>query len=401
MNKRSFSAIVILCAAAICFAKEKRVALVIGNGSYDKSPVSTAQKDAADVTALLKENDFKVGMVCDASHADFVDAIKSFGTEIADATVGLFYYAGQAVQVGGKNYLIPVHTEIKSEDDIVFLGVPLNDVLTVIEQSGCAYSMLFIDAGYKNQWQVFDQSGVTGLAFTATAHDKESIIMFSANINETIVAWNGDNSLFASKFISEFKKLGTDVRVMCGNISALVKQASDGTQIPWTNSSITSEFVLMPQTDVSGQTDVAFDATSVHLAREQQVQLPIILNLIPNFGFGSKFQNDEAGAILGRFLGSISLIGVVMCVMPENIFNVVDNLCGDDTEKATAINATIIISTILFCAGDVAWGIIRPLKFRDNYNKAHGIPVAGKKVSVSIRPVFGNHRYGAIAMLTF
>ena len=44
-------------------------------------------------------------------------------------TVALFYYAGHGMQVRGKNYLIPIDAEIKSESSVRVESVDVDGVL--------------------------------------------------------------------------------------------------------------------------------------------------------------------------------------------------------------------------------------------------------------------------------
>lgn len=248
----------ILVSLLFCFfvttaltAQESRVALVIGNGSYASSPVASAKNDASSVAAVLQAMGFAVNTVTDSDQRGMISAIKEFGMQMGNADVGLFYYSGYAIQTGGKNYLIPVDTDILSEDDIVYLGIPLSDILDKMEHSGCKYTMLFLDACGANPWQQLLQGGEHGLAYTEVSNDKESIIMFSSALNKNSLPWNDTNSLFTSKFIEEFNSPGADIRVACGKITASVKKASGGNQIPWTNSSITSEFIISPKQEAA------------------------------------------------------------------------------------------------------------------------------------------------------
>ena len=91
----------------------KRTALVIGNSTYQTSPLTNPANDATDMAAALRELDFEVISGVNQSRADIVRLIRQFGERLkARGGVGLFYYAGHGVQVSGRNYLIPTDAAI-------------------------------------------------------------------------------------------------------------------------------------------------------------------------------------------------------------------------------------------------------------------------------------------------
>jgi len=96
---------------------ERKVALVVGNSQY-KNPaltLSNPKNDAEDVAAALRSLDFEVVSAQDASKRDFDLAMMKFARLASGADAVLLYYAGHALQYQGRNYLMPVDSEV--EDD--------------------------------------------------------------------------------------------------------------------------------------------------------------------------------------------------------------------------------------------------------------------------------------------
>src|SRR5262245_19981843 len=91
---------------------EKRVALVIGNATYQHlSRLDNPLNDAHLMAETLRSLGFTLvgnGPQLNLDEASFRRAVQSFGTALQGADVGLFYYAGHGVQVRGGNYLVPV-----------------------------------------------------------------------------------------------------------------------------------------------------------------------------------------------------------------------------------------------------------------------------------------------------
>ena len=103
-------------------AAETRIALIIGNSAYERADMrlQNPANDAAAMARSLKAAGFDTVVKLNAKRKDFYHAIDEFGAKIGrdPHAVGLFYYAGHAVQANGVNYLIPVDAEIEAESDL-------------------------------------------------------------------------------------------------------------------------------------------------------------------------------------------------------------------------------------------------------------------------------------------
>src|SRR5205807_1041440 len=91
-------------------SSERRVALVIGNSAYRHvARLDNPANDAEDMAAVLGQLGFE--LIDGHAHTDQnVEEMKrlilKFGEKLKqDGGVGLFYYAGHGLQVGGRNYL--------------------------------------------------------------------------------------------------------------------------------------------------------------------------------------------------------------------------------------------------------------------------------------------------------
>ncbi len=87
----------------ICFFSfaDTRTALIIGNSSYESSPLINPQNDARDMAESLGGLGFNVTLKIDCSMDEIISAIRDFGDALLGGGVGLFYYSGHAVQVNG------------------------------------------------------------------------------------------------------------------------------------------------------------------------------------------------------------------------------------------------------------------------------------------------------------
>src|SRR5262245_37480625 len=93
----------------------RRLALVIGNGTYTSGRLPNAVIDARSMAETLRALGFEVLAYENIGYREMRRAMAEFGERLSADTVGLFYYAGHGLQVNGKNYLVPVDADIKSE----------------------------------------------------------------------------------------------------------------------------------------------------------------------------------------------------------------------------------------------------------------------------------------------
>src|SRR5262245_12634330 len=145
-------------------AKNKRLALVIGNGSYKTSPLSNPVNDARDVAQSLRELGFDVVYKENATRADMKSSIQGFGDDIIKGDVALFYYAGHGAQVKGENYLIPVDASINKEQEIEYESVNAGFLLAQMASAQNKLNIVILDACRNNPFARSFRSQASGLA---------------------------------------------------------------------------------------------------------------------------------------------------------------------------------------------------------------------------------------------
>jgi uncharacterized caspase-like protein len=103
---------------AASFAAD-RVALVIGNGAYQKVPaLPNPPRDATDIGRALERLNFKVTQVTNANASEMRKAIVEFGRASEGSEMAVIFYAGHGMEMGGENWLIPIDAELRSDTDV-------------------------------------------------------------------------------------------------------------------------------------------------------------------------------------------------------------------------------------------------------------------------------------------
>ncbi len=117
--------------AAQAWAQE-RVALVVGNGLYRKiTPLPNPKNDAADITASLTRLGFTVKYLEDLDFDQFRRALIEFGNVARTADQAVIFFAGHGVEIDGKNWLIPVDAEVKSELNVYAEAINLETLIDI------------------------------------------------------------------------------------------------------------------------------------------------------------------------------------------------------------------------------------------------------------------------------
>ena len=98
---------------------DKRVALVVGNSSYQNVPqLPNPARDANSVAQLFKDAGFDtVDVAINVGNLEFKRAIRKFEVDSDQADIAVVYYAGHGLEIGGTNFLIPVDARLASDRD--------------------------------------------------------------------------------------------------------------------------------------------------------------------------------------------------------------------------------------------------------------------------------------------
>ncbi len=229
-------------------AGERRIALVIGNGSYEQlSPLANPTGDAEAVSQSLSALGFTVFLTTNLDQDRFRKAINFFRTRAEDADTALFYFAGHGATLAGRSYLFPTDF---GKADIYDLreAVELENLLQGIS-SNLRTSLVFIDACRDNPVQL--QSVSLGELFGTPQGPRSdprvgTVISFATTPGQVAFDGNGPHSPFTGALLDHLETPGIDIELMLKRVRRDVVVNSQGQQVPWTESSLLSSFQLAP-----------------------------------------------------------------------------------------------------------------------------------------------------------
>ncbi len=233
---------------------ERRVALVIGNSSYETvSALQNPTNDAQAIATSLGNLGFDVVTGIDLDQRGMQRALREFSEALVGSDVALFFYAGHGIQVSGDNYLIPVDAELKDETDLQFAAVNMNLILDQMEREP-RVKLVFLDACRDNPFKEQLTRGMSrtrsngrvedGLAKIDVNSAGGTLIAFATDPGA--LALDGDpdqrHSPFTRALLDHIEEPGLEIHSMMIDVRSDVWESTRERQRPWSNSSLTGKF---------------------------------------------------------------------------------------------------------------------------------------------------------------
>jgi uncharacterized caspase-like protein len=223
---------------------EKRVALVIGNSSYDKvARLLNPANDAALVADTLKTAGFdSVELRRDLKINDMRRALRDFVDKSRDADVAVIYYAGHGIEVDGVNYLVPVDAVLDRDIDIYDEALSLERVLVSVEPAK-KLRLVILDACRDSPFTrsmkrtIASRAIGRGLAKVEPT-SPNTLIAFASKAGSTASDGDGKNSPFTTALINHVTKPGLDLRKAFGYVRDDVLKSTGNKQEPYVYGSL-------------------------------------------------------------------------------------------------------------------------------------------------------------------
>jgi hypothetical protein len=246
--------LLVVCLAAPARAQQ-RVALVIGNSSYQQAPrLPNPANDAAAMADLLQRAGFQVVLKRDIGINDMRRALRDFTDATASADIAVIYFAGHGIEVDGENYLVPVDAVLQRDIDVDDETVSLDRFLRVLDPAK-QLRLVILDACRDNP---FDKTmkrtmatrdigrGLAKVEPTTT----NTLIAFAAKAGSTASDGDGPDSPFTTALLHNLATPGLDLRIAFGRVRDEVMLKTDKRQEPFVYGSLGGSIVaLVPAKD--------------------------------------------------------------------------------------------------------------------------------------------------------
>ncbi len=228
--------------------RQSRVALVIGNGSYEEAPLRNPINDATDMAAALKRLGFELidnRALLNLNKRQMEDAIDKFRERLRQGGgVGVFYYAGHGVAIEGVNYLIPINADLDVKKDVQDEAIRLRKIINNMQITETQFNFIIVDACRDNpiyrQWPADSRSGRTpqGLAEEKETLARGTLIFYSARYGRTASDGKGRNSPFTFHLLRHIETPNLRIVDLTSKVADDVEKETDSEQVPWQEGSI-------------------------------------------------------------------------------------------------------------------------------------------------------------------
>src|ERR1700738_3352071 len=234
-----------ILSSAAAQQQEKRIALVVGDGAYAKSPLATAANDAGLIAQTLQAARFDVvgardldGDTLRRSFRDFIQKAEASGPD----TVAMFYLAGYGMQLAGENYFIPVDSALSRDVDIPIEGLRISDYLRQFASLPLKASVVVLDAARQQPFCEGGQPIASGLALVEP--DPHMLIAFNAAPGTVAPNEQGNYGVYAQSLAEMIRTGGLPLPEVFQRVRLRVNDASKGAQVPWDAQKIDAQFMF-------------------------------------------------------------------------------------------------------------------------------------------------------------
>lgn len=227
---------------------EKRIALVVGNSQYPKVPLDNPVNDARLIAGNLRKLGFDVNLQLNVGVLQFRRALREFARQVQqDDAIAVLYYAGHGVQIDGRNYLLPVDINLRDQEEVKDESVDIEELfLSKIDKVGSYPRIVILDACRDNPFAARTRN-VRSAGGLAEMGARGTLIAFaSAPGAPAEDGPAGRNSIYSRNLAEEMMIPGLEVEQMFKNVRVRVLSETHQRQLPWVNTSLTSNFSFNP-----------------------------------------------------------------------------------------------------------------------------------------------------------
>ena len=271
--------------------QQHRIALVIGNTAYKQGALTNPVNDAALITERLLALDFEIVGGASSPHhatgrsegsnptrAQCFELIQTFLGRLQNGSTALIYYAGHALQIFDKNYLMPVDAQFTEDNPLLELIEIKPKIEAAAERVGTTGAVvIFLDACRNNPLShdqlrevlgnvarsaplehgqrgpvATTRGGLSTVKMNRNAENGRTFIGFATAPGD--VAFDGDknaaNSPFAATLGRHLKTRGLEIKTLFNRVQCDVQDAAAAMgqyQDPWSESNLDRDLYLHPR----------------------------------------------------------------------------------------------------------------------------------------------------------
>ena len=238
--------------AASAANADRRVAFVVGNGTYKNvAALPNPPIDAKAMASALRNVGFEVVEGTNLTRDKMTEKLLDFGKKAQGSDIAVFFYAGHGIAISGTNYLLPIDADIKSEMDVK-LGAAINIDLTLDQtMSDAKVKLVFLDACRDNPFAAKIKSNsptrsvAVGSGLAEMKSGEGTLIAFATGPGQTALdGQEGTNSPFTRALIANIATPGVEIQQAMTKVRAQVNEETSKGQLPWGHTNLIGSVYL-------------------------------------------------------------------------------------------------------------------------------------------------------------
>jgi hypothetical protein len=225
---------------------EKRVALIVGNSTYQTVPqLPNPSRDASAVAKMFRDAGFdSIDVQLNVGNLEFKRSIRRFEATADQADIAVVYYAGHGLEISGTNYLIPIDARLASDRDADDEAILLERLVSSADGAR-RLRLVILDACRDNPFvatmrrerKVANRAVVAGLGKVEPT-STDTLIAYAAKAGSTADDGDGLHSPFTAAVLKNLTVPGLDVRLAFGRVRDEVLKNTGNRQEPFVYGSL-------------------------------------------------------------------------------------------------------------------------------------------------------------------
>ncbi len=218
-------------------ASQKRLALVIGNSAYRAVPaLANPVNDAMAVARKLRKLGFVVIEKHDLDYEGMRKALRDFARKARLYDWAMIYYSGHGLEAGGRNYVIPVDAELKTDLDLDEEAIPLP---RLISKAGSARSLGLVildacrDNPFARKMRLSSRTRSIGRGLARIEPERGTLVIFAARDGQVAQDGDGRHSPFTRAFLEVVDEPGLEMNFLFRKLRDKVLAETSGAQEPF------------------------------------------------------------------------------------------------------------------------------------------------------------------------
>lgn len=217
-----------------------RVAWIIGNNNYEEAPLRNPVNDANAIASIFKSMGYEIIKTKNITSVKMRKQLYVFGHKARKSKIAVVFYAGHAIQVHGKNYLIPTDVIPKNANDLRAL-MDLQSIITEASQAS-HLGVVMLDACRDNPFgkslRATMGRSIGGRGLARVPSTATNLIVSYATRSDAIAADGKKNhSPYTEALLGNLKKK-IDIRRLLGSVRDDVMAKTAHKQQPFSYGSL-------------------------------------------------------------------------------------------------------------------------------------------------------------------